>query len=806
MDTHSHTSAFYAYASEPVQTANTVRKAIESSNALDSGFTIIDWSSLNAAGSLIIDRICDSIDRAEVFICDLTSLNHNVLFELGYAMAKRKPVWITMDERVASAKRKYRELTPLATLAYLSFSSEHELQNRILDANRKENAYDILLERHQGVLSFHRREFGQSIFYMKCHKHSDASIALDRRLDRERKPIIVDDPQHSPGQSLDWYIEHTYHAFAILAHLDSQQTGEAGSNGKYSLAAGLAYGFRKPLLILAHAPFSAPIDYHDITRIHRNSRECVEFYDRWFKDVDHQSKARKLERREVISAIDDIRNVDIGYFVAENEEASLPDYFVETAAYQSALENTDYELFVGRKGTGKTANLYMLANHMRASRDCHVCLIRPIRIELEGIYALFSQVKGRASLGYLLNAIWKFLVYTELTKSVYDSLQSRPNHYQHRHIERQLLEFVDGNQSAIGAGFSERLEYALRELCEMEFESVIIEGKKKVSEILHDRLIGRMRQLLGELLSERDKVLILVDNLDENWEHRSDLPELGDFLFGLIGVSREIAEDFKRRSLRAKKVQMSLILFLRSDIFYFIKRNSREADKVAYSCIDWNDPELLIRVVEKRFQYASGEELLPGEIWNRYFTKEVDGVRTDKYIMNCILPRPRDLIYLCRAALVNAKNRKHQIIEERDVLDAEQDYSRFALELLLAEVNKETPSITKQLLFEFLGEDEILTDGEIGARLKIGGIHEADFAGIIETLVNFNFFAVETGVGEFTFMLQDDERDRITAKARKLRRELRTERYQIHRAFKAVLELESSDILRNVPADREGRR
>ena len=73
------------------------------------------------------------------------------------------------------------------------------------------------------------------------------------------------------------------------------------------------------------------------------------------------------------------------------------DILYETAAYVDALESTDYLLFVGRKGTGKTANLIMLAKTIGDEIDTHVCgRIRPTKYEIDSILRLFDLSRNRA--------------------------------------------------------------------------------------------------------------------------------------------------------------------------------------------------------------------------------------------------------------------------------------------------------------------------------------------------------------------------------------------------------------------------
>ena len=227
--------------------------------------------------------------------------------------------------------------------------------------------------------------------------------------------------------------------------------------------------------------------------------------------------------------------------------------------------------------------------------------------------------------------------------------------------------------------------------------------------ILHSKVIGRLRRYLGTILHSKKKVTILVDNLDEGWERRDVLDDLAHFLFGLMSVARDIADDFNRDRLKRPGINLSIVIFLRSDIFSYIRQIVSEPDKLVSTQLRWHDRALLWQVVENRFRnFASN---LPAEDsnWRDYFVSEVGGKVIDDYVLYRVLPRPRDLIYLFRSSLLNAKNRNHTRILEVDVKDAEIEYSKFAIDLLLAEVNMLNPEITTDVIYDFIGEDEIMS-------------------------------------------------------------------------------------------------
>lgn len=785
----SFAKAFYAYASAPDVVAKNISDAITQINNSTGEIKIQDWRNMNVIGKPIIDMICEHIDNSDLFICDLTTHNHNVLFELGYAIAKNKKIWITLNPNHHDSAKRYRDLRLITTIGYTTFINSYELAGKFFSDNPHLNDDPTILDRHEGDISNSLNRRKSSLFHMKSKIQTAESIELERELRRGKLTIIQEDPTQATGQSLSWYLENTYHSASVLVHLSPTNGEDLGQDAKYSLAAGIAFGFNRPLLVLAHSPFQTPIDYRDITIEHTTSQECVGAYKRWIDKIVSSLEEQTQTKTANLNAIGDIRRIDIGHYLAENEKNSVDNYFIETTAYEDALNSSDYLLFVGRKGTGKTANFLVLAETMNSYHENHVCLIHPLKYEFEGIFRLFGLSSSVATRSYLLQSIWKFLIYTELANSVFNEITNRPNHIVMRENEQQLINFVEANENIIRSDFSERLEYAIREICELDVFDGTHEQKIAISEILHEKVIGKLRRFLGEILGEKEKVSILVDNLDEGWEQRDDLPQLSNFLFGLISISRNIASDFKRERRGKPGINLSIIIFLREDIFAYIKRQAQEADKLVYSQIRWDDKELLLQVVEERFAYSIGEEVTPGEIWKNFFVEKINEVTTSNYIMNRIIPRPRDIIYLCRAALVKAKARKHSMIEVNDILDAELEYSKFAIALLLTEIDKEFPSITSATIYEFIGECSILTIEEIEKRLRVSKIPDEELAGVVNIMIQNNFFAPETMEGIFTFIFDEDNKDKILVKSRKLVERIGMQRYKIHPAFHPALEI-----------------
>jgi hypothetical protein len=167
-------------------------------------------------------------------------------------------------------------------------------------------------------------------------------------------------------------------------------------------------------------------------------------------------------------------------------------------------------------------------------------------------------------------------------------------------------------------------------------------------------------------------------------------------------------------------VNVTLAVFIRADIFGKVLERAREADKLLYTRLTWNDPELLFRVIEERYEAyeASHEGAAGAELWSLYFCRTVKGIPTKDYLIAKILPRPRDMVYLVKAAVSKAVNRRHSMVKEEDILDAETEYSQYALKSILVENGVTLPEL-ESILYEFAGTAAIVTEQEVRSTVLV---------------------------------------------------------------------------------------
>jgi len=781
-------SMFMGYGSKPELTRETLHSASRLLN--DTGLvTVVSWEDLKIAGRVIIGRVLDEIERADVCAMDLSTLNENVLFELGYGIAMAKPVWILLDRTDTAARAQWREFQLLKGVGFTGWANSEDIRNRFI-AERPDlqpaNLYDDLIEPELEV------SVSGSIFYVQTYHSTDAARAIARRLDHEVHRgvrLLSADPTESSLNPLQWYAAKAYATECTLIHFESPRREDAAiHNQRAALVAGMARGLGRPVLMLAADDYSVPLDYDDLLKVYGSARECELIVDSWLKEQ-HLTPLSGA-RTPRIKLATELRALRFGEHVAENERDNLSEYFVETASFDNVISSRN-TLFVGRKGTGKTASMYQAAARLSEDVRNLVVVIKPASYEFSSLLSLLSSLPVSMQ-QYSIEALWKFLLTSEIANRVVETVESRARGIPFTDAENQLLTFVQSNDFGLRGDFGTRFERTVNSLSELGLpDATESAGRDLLNEALHTNAIARLRSLLGPVLRSRRRVAVLIDNLDKGWEKHSDLDLLSKLLLGLLSAIGRVDVDFSKEDYWREKISLTVSTFLRSDIYDYMSSVAREPDKIPASFVTWDDPKILVRVVEERFLAVREEGTEPQELWDQFFCSTVNGTPTRDYILSRCLARPRDIIYWCNAAIMYAADRGNQRVEETDVLTAEVTYSQFAFEALLVE-NGITINDFKKVLFEFLGEPAVIPESRVRRLISAAGIAEDAVEYVVTRLVRVSFMGVETAADEFQYPDGANGLERISVLERKFRDASgATEpRFSVHPAYRAYLELE----------------
>lgn len=782
------TTGFFAYPGLPYSRAETIEEAIKIINNTQN-VDISSWRSTSINGKYIINEICKCIEEEDIFLCDITGLNPNVLFELGFAIAKKRRIWIIYYPHISENDRDLEKFN-LITVGHAKYSNVDDIVKSFTkDAPHNDLESNLFKD---SIESFKTSKLNniQNIFYLKSKLNTEDGVKLSLRISKSTIPNNTDNPDEVQMQTLPYYIQSITESFAVIAHFISQDHKDCKyHNAKLSFVSGIAHGLGKHFLMLAQEPYKSPIDYKDYLKVYKTPTQCKEFADKWLIDIEniHKSIEKSIkDYSKEIKGNEELSNVYIGDPVAENESRDLLDYFIPTAVYNEAIK-ASHSIIVGKKGSGKSAIYFKIENDFAGDSRNHVCSIRPVGYELEGVLRMIHKSMGLAEKGYLIESFWKFLLFSELAKSYYERLSIKPL-YSHSKAETEFIDTANKHKDIVLQDFSIRLEHAVDKLQSINEKDSSANQRIRISELLHKTTLNLLISQLAKVLEGKKTIALLIDNLDTAWKKENDLSELCDLLRGLISVSKRIHLEFEKMSPNKNKCpEMPVLIFLRSDIFSQVFENTRERDKLPHLNISWDDKSSLIRVLNERFWI--NHKITPEMVWGRYFCNIVSGIPTKDFILSTIIPRPRDLLWLSKFAISLAVSRGHKLVEERDIIDAHKQYSQNAFESLLSELIPQYDK-AESFLYEFVGANHIINRDFIVNKIKSCGIPEDKTQEIIEMLCDSAFLGLETSCDKYEFIYNEDDKKKILVMAQKVSTELRDgkSRYKINKPFRSFLE------------------
>lgn len=776
-------NGFFAYPTNPTHCGEFIEKAIQAINGKYKDINLSSWKNLTVGGDLIISNILKEINNSDFFCADITHLNENVLFELGFAIGKRKPVWIIQDVSITAGYAKFKELGFLTTVGYVNYTSSSDIVNGF-EKEKPHTKQHLLIDQFTSGADINSTK--SALLYLKSQFDTDYNQHIIDTIKSLKLPVVIDDANEVRIQSLTWYVNKLLSVPAVFIEFCSiRRSGQDIQNAKCSFIGGLALGLGLNLQMVAEEPFPTSLDYQEYLKKYSNINGCNEAILPFLNDL-------KLNSAELIVQKDrtkvthrqesDIQKIRFGEYIAEHESEGIYEYYVN-AAHEENIIKSEYNIVVGRKGSGKTATLYYLQAFLGKDVRNQIVTIKPINFEIDGLIELIKKLNSEFERGYIIQSIWKFLIYTEVAKRIYYLIKLKPI-YAIEKLDEDIIYFVEINKDIILTDFSTRLE---QELFNLQIITNIVEQtefRQKISEVLHEEIIGKLKELIISFMTKKNKLVIIIDNLDKNWRKDKEIEITSKFILGLLGVIGRVVKELKGNP-KKPNFNINLVVLLRSDIFKHILQYAREPDKIEYTRLKWNDPEVLFRIVDTRIQLLSNNRISPTNFWHKYIVSTVRGIDVKEFIHSCIIPRPRDLIFLLNSAKNRAVARGHEKIEEGDLLMAYEEYSNWIFQSILVE-NGITVKQIETFLYNTIGESSILTTPQIIDLMKSASIpiEESNVEYFIDFLCSLSFLGRETksNIFEYEYDFETDVKIKILAQ------KFNSNRYKIHNAFVPFLE------------------
>lgn len=730
---------FAVYASEPGFIAEFIESAVRRVIQTQPPQQWLTWRELGISGQIIFCKICKALRSSRRIVADITTLNQNVMFEIGYTLGIGIPLQLVRDKNYAVGQNDFDELGMLDTVGYDTFENSDDLVTTI---TRNRDGHPLTVQKP----SLNRE---QPLYLLKSHIQTEGMVRLMSGLKKSGLRFRTFDPKETARLSLHDALKQVQSSFGIIVHsIDPQRYGARVNNARCALIAGIALAQGKRVLMLQEGDFRQPIDYRDVAKSYAIATQVPDLLLPIIKGVVEELQSSQFVA--VALPLNLLEKVDLGDLAAENEIKGLTSYFVPTGQYNEAKRGRA-SLVVGRKGAGKTAIFYGVRSTYKPSRAHLVLDLKPEGHQFTKLReAILRQVSPGVQ-QHILTAFWNYLLLKEIARKVLEedaklSYQTPERRSAWLGIQTSYGEEDRGDQG----DFSERLLALVDDIIRRGTSIGNVLSTPQVTELVYGSDIKALSDSLTKYMaiSRKEDVWLLVDNLDKSWPVQSAQKEDILLLRSLLEASRKLQRQFESRG-----TECHVIVFIRNDIYEHLVRETSDRGKDTAVTLEWDDPEVFKEIIKRRIAKSTG---LTGDfdsLWRIIFDSHVRGEESFSYILSRTLMRPREVLRFCRNCVDVALSRGREKVFEADILQAEKQCSEDALVDLCFEL-EDVDQRYRNVPYAFIGADLPLIASDVNARLQQVGLSADEAARAIDLLLWFGFLGYVAGADEERFSHQ----------------------------------------------------
>ena len=722
---------FFAYPANPPQLAVTIQASLIEAKRFQSVNEVVDWSELDVAGHFIATEVLRGIDQADFLVADITTLNFNVTYEVGYAIGRGKRILIVRNEAYAKAQDdKIRKLGIYDTLGYNGYENSRELSDLIRTATDSEP-----LLREAAI------ERNQPIYVTKTRYQSDYAIRVAARLRKSGLGYRSFDPTEQPRLSALDAIAQVARSIGVLVHFVPAAVDDSEvHNLRCAFIAGLADGMGKAVAFIQEGYDPVPLDYRDFVSVITHPVHIDEVVADLAGAV--VGKFSEGDDRPAIASTSLLEKVHFGASSAENEISDLADYYLATDEFRRALQG-EARLVVGRKGSGKSAVFFRVRDKISSSRRNVVLDLKPDGYQLVKLKDRVLKVMSKGTQEHTITAFWHCVLMLELARSALHL--DKTSHRLDDSIYRAYLQLDEkykeyGYDSGQG-DFAERITsliYRIESRFEQNDLAQAVElSTPEVTRLIYDNDVKKIEEAIVEYLKKKDSVWILFDNIDKGWTptgiDSSDILTLR----ALLEASRKLQRGFVSQGIEAR-----FLVFLRNDVYELLIDQTADRGKEQKVVVDWRDQDALKQLVHLRIQSSLNDATDEFDaLWVRIAVSHVHGESSYQYLVDRCLMRPRYLLDLLKYARGRALTLHHDRILEEDIDKAVEFFSTDVVEDTNLELRDVFPT-HDGLLYAFIGARSTLAKNELDLILVSFNVEDALVGKIVTLLLWYGFLGV----------------------------------------------------------------
>ncbi len=721
-------TGFVAYPSNIHIIVDTIRGAVE--QCINPKLTT--WEELDIPGKFIATEITNKIDSSDFVIADVTRLNFNVAYEIGYGIGKGKRVLLIKNRAVQESLPTIKDVGIFDTIGYKEYSTSFELLNFL------QNLDDV-----RPIYVTEKRNEKSPIYLVQPKTKTDYDGTITSDIKKSHLYFRSFDPVETSRLAGPEAIQNVAESYGVILHfLPEEHVDSLIHNMRSAFVAGLSDGMGKRSLFIQTGETPIPIDYRDFITQCRFPNE--------FKEAISSLAERVYEDRSstnIISAKKDdslIEAIDLGASAAENEITTLGEYYLEIDAYRRAIRK-EVRLVTGRKGSGKTAIFFIIRDTVREHRQNVVVDLKPEGYQLMKLKDAVTGLLSTGTVEHTITAFWEYLLWLEICYKLLEKDQElhKRDHRLFEPYQQLRASYLTDAYSSEG-DFAERLKALLRDIVQTidqkySGQNLIELTTPEITELVYRHNFPDLKKQIIDYLVYKNELWLLFDNIDKGWATHGVKPEDLVILRSLMEASRKIERD-----LTKKNIDAHTLVFLRNDVFEHLIDETSDRGKETRANVDWSDSDLLKEMVRRRLIRALPDEKQDAtfaDIWSNLCVPLVDGEDSAEYLIKRSLMRPRsllDLIGHCRGYAINLGHTK---IEKADIAKGCDAFSNDLLAELDLEIRDVFPN-AEHLLYAFIGSNAHLTRSNLEKILQGHGIEGGQIEKVIKMLLWFGFIGM----------------------------------------------------------------
>lgn len=734
--------AFVAYSSKDSHLAEMIALGIAKANRkVGKLISYEPWEFNDIAGNPLISPILEGIEASKYVVADITYLNLNVVYEVGFAVGKSRRCFLVRHKGTEGDQKIAREVGIFDTLGYDTYINDDTLANS-LSAYVDPTPLPIptALDRLAPV------------YVVEPPTKTGISTLMTSRLKKAKYKYRSFNPAEDSRLSASDAIRQVgASAGVLLSILDGDQEQNLIHDIRTLFVAGLAHGMGKPTLILASSSAKVPLDVRDNVKTYSRQDDIINHIGSFSLEI---TEYLQLGDPKPIKHLTQLQSLQIGDPTAENEMTTLDSYFLATDQYGKALRG-EANLVVGRKGAGKTALFIQMRDRLRSDKRNVVLDLKPEGYQLlklkEDILVYLTQGASQ----HLVTAFWEYLILLEIT---YKLLEKDQHAHKFNHEIRDLYIELDRTYRTEGysveGDFSERL-LALSQRISQDYGQRYGNADEtklttdQVTQLVYSHDVKKLRAQVSEYLQHKQGVWVLFDNLDKGWNTQGVDVVDATILRCLIDAGRKIERD-----MRKADNAVHCLVFIRNDVYEHLMTQSADYGKEMRVTLDWTDPDMLRELLRLRLVTSLPDEsrnVAFTQIWPQLCISHYRGEETSSYIIERALMRPRNVIKIFGHAKGFAANLAHTKIDDSDLEKGVTAYSQDLLVELDHELSDVFPA-AKDLLYQFIDAPAQMSEQHLRSLIQYGGIEDHETGKVIDFLLYYGIVGVRTSEDQIHYI------------------------------------------------------